>query len=175
MRDRGEGLCHQWRLATRRKRHCAPSHRGRGAGEWANRAAPCGQGRIDCPIRYFFRESVEAGGLSAYGVDLIDLAKRSAGYVDRILRGAKPGELPVEPPNKFSLAVNLKPAKALGLTKRMQALGWTEGRNIEYLELSAEGYVERLDALAREMVERKVDVIVAGPPPTSKTRWRCCN
>jgi len=68
------------------------------------------------PAEYFFRESVEAGGLLAYGVDLLDLAKRSAGYVDRILRGAKPSDLPVEQPSKFSLAINLKTAKALALT-----------------------------------------------------------
>jgi putative ABC transport system substrate-binding protein len=54
-----------------------------------------------------------------------------------------------------------------GFKQRMQELGWNEARNIEYLELSAEGYVERLDALARELVEQKVDVIVAGPPPSA--------
>lgn len=67
------------------------------------------------PAEYFFREAVEAGGLVAYGVDLLDLGKRSAGYVDRILRGAKPGDLPVEQPSKFLLAINLKTAKELGL------------------------------------------------------------
>ena len=68
------------------------------------------------PAEYFHREAVEAGGLVAYGVDLLDLARRSAGYVDRILRGAKPGDLPVEQPSKFLLAINLKTAKELGLT-----------------------------------------------------------
>lgn len=67
------------------------------------------------PAEYFFRESVEAGGLAAYGVDMQELARRSAGYVDRVLRGAKPGELPVERPSKFELTVNLKAARALGL------------------------------------------------------------
>jgi putative ABC transport system substrate-binding protein len=67
------------------------------------------------PAEYFFRESVEAGGLAAYGVDLLELSRRSAGYVDRILRGANPGELPVERPTKFELTINLKTARALGL------------------------------------------------------------
>ena len=60
-------------------------------------------------------ESVTAGGLVAYGPDFGDLFRRSAGYVDRILRGAKPATLPVEQPTKFDLAINLKTAKALGL------------------------------------------------------------
>jgi len=59
-----------------------------------------------------FRE----GGLISYGVDIFDLFRRAAGYVDRILRGSKPAELPVQLPTKFQLLVNLKTAKALGLT-----------------------------------------------------------
>jgi putative ABC transport system substrate-binding protein len=74
------------------------------------------------PAEYFFRESVESGGLVAYGVDLLDLSRRSAGYVDRILRGAKPGDLPVELPTKFELSINLKTAKALGLAIPQQVL-----------------------------------------------------
>ena len=68
------------------------------------------------PAIYGFREHVEAGGLISYGADLSDLYRRAATYVDKILRGAKPSDLPVEQPTKFSLIINLKTAKALSLT-----------------------------------------------------------
>jgi putative ABC transport system substrate-binding protein len=68
------------------------------------------------PMITTFRDNVEAGGLMSYGPDNRDLFRRAGDYVDKILRGAKPGELPVEQPTKFELVVNLTTAKALGLT-----------------------------------------------------------
>ncbi len=62
-----------------------------------------------------YREYVEAGGLISYGANLLDLFRRSADYVDKILRGGKPGDIPVEQPTKFDLIINLTTAKALGL------------------------------------------------------------
>jgi putative tryptophan/tyrosine transport system substrate-binding protein len=67
------------------------------------------------PAVYAFRFFAEAGGLLSYGNDRFDNYRRSANYVDRVLRGTNPGELPVQVPNKFELAINLKTAKALGL------------------------------------------------------------
>lgn len=68
------------------------------------------------PVMYFSRISVEAGGLMSYGPSLTDLSRRAATYVDKILKGAKAANLPVEQPTKFELIINLKAAKEIGLT-----------------------------------------------------------
>jgi len=71
--------------------------------------------RYKLPAVYFQRYFVTAGGLISYGPDFVDQFRRAADYVDRILRGEKPAELPVQAPTKYELVINLKTAKALGL------------------------------------------------------------
>ena len=72
--------------------------------------------RHQLPAIYPYRIYPEAGGLISYGIDVRDLFRQTASYVDRILRGANPGDLPIQVPTKYELVINLKTAKALGLT-----------------------------------------------------------
>ena len=67
------------------------------------------------PTMFGARENVEAGGLMSYGADRDDLVRRAALYIDKILKGAKPADLPVQAPTKYELVINMKTAKALGL------------------------------------------------------------
>ena len=71
--------------------------------------------RNNVPAVYALSEFARDGGLLSYGTDLVDIYRRAASYVDRILRGEKPGDLPVQLPTKFEMLVNRKTAKALGL------------------------------------------------------------
>ena len=72
--------------------------------------------RHQLPTAYAYRNFVTSGGLISYGTDVAGQYRRAASYVDRILKGAKPGDLPVQSPTKYDLVINLKTAKALGLT-----------------------------------------------------------
>jgi putative tryptophan/tyrosine transport system substrate-binding protein len=78
--------------------------------------------RHKLPAVYPYRHLVTAGGLIAYGPDYVDQYRRAASYVDRILKGENPADLPVQAPNKYELVVNLKTAKALGLEVPPQLL-----------------------------------------------------
>src|SRR5262249_49390413 len=79
-------------------------------------------GKYGLPAIYFSKEYVDEGGLMSYGVDFDDLFRRSAHYVDKILKGAKPADLPVQQATKFEFVINLKPAKQIGLTIPPEAL-----------------------------------------------------
>jgi putative ABC transport system substrate-binding protein len=81
-----------------------------------NRRIVDGRRRTVCPRCTVSARFVEAGGLMCYGPSLLDMSRRAATHVDKILRGEKPGDIPVEQPSKFEMVINLKTAKALGLS-----------------------------------------------------------
>ena len=72
--------------------------------------------RYNLPAVYFNRDFVSSGGLMSYAADFTEMYRRAASYVDRVLKGEKPGDLPVQAPNKYELIINVKTAKAQGLT-----------------------------------------------------------
>ena len=78
--------------------------------------------RHKLPAVYYRRYFVTSGGLISYGYDIVDQFRRAAGYVDRVLKGEKPADLPVQAPTKYELVINLKTAKALGLEVPAPAL-----------------------------------------------------
>ena len=80
------------------------------------RSACRASGEEPLPVMYSNSQYVEAGGLMFYGANVLDLDRRAATYVDKILKGAKPADLPVEQPKKFEFIINLKAAKQIGLT-----------------------------------------------------------
>jgi putative ABC transport system substrate-binding protein len=79
-------------------------------------------GKYRLPAIYGNKESVDEGGLMSYGVDYLSLYRRAAGYVDKILKGAKPADLPVQQATKFEFIINLKAAKQIGLTIPVRVL-----------------------------------------------------
>ena len=85
-------------------------------GRFGRRADQCTAAKHRLPVMYSLRQTVEEGGLVAYTIDRLELFRRGAYFVDRILKGAKPAELPFEQPTRFEFIVNLKTARALGLT-----------------------------------------------------------
>jgi putative ABC transport system substrate-binding protein len=95
------------------------------------------------PSVYGLRQFVDVGGLMSYGADLADSYRRVAYYVDRILKGAKPADLPVEQPTKFELVINLKTAKQIGVTIS-QSLAYRAGQGHKVMEVR--GRKQRLEA-----------------------------
>jgi putative ABC transport system substrate-binding protein len=124
------------------------------------------------PVIYGSQSYVEAGGLMSYGINIVDLARRAAYFVDKILKGANPAAIPVEQPTKFEFVINLKTANQIGLSipqwtllkafrQGLRELGYVDGKNIVIEWRAQEGIHGRLPALAAELVRLQVSVIVA--------------
>src|SRR5436309_1314442 len=137
--------------------------------------------RYRLPTAYFFRAFAVLGGLLSYGNDLTDNYRRAATYADRILKGAKPSELPVQGPVKFELVINLKTAKAhaendaefhdylAAFREGLQKLGWVEGRNIQIdSRWGALDDAEARQRSAKELIALQPDLILTqNTPPTA--------
>jgi putative tryptophan/tyrosine transport system substrate-binding protein len=115
------------------------------------------------PFHYFAR----GGGLISYGPDLIDQYRQAAGYVDRILKGEKPADLPVQAPTKYETVLNMKTAKALGFLQGLKETGYVEGQNVAVEYRWAQNQYDRLPALAADLVRGRVSVIVAVGTPAA--------
>jgi len=125
------------------------------------------------PAIYGLREFVDAGGLMAYGTDRRDLFRRCAGYVDRILQGRPAADLPVEPPKKFALAINLKTARMLGLTIPASLLA--SERITSSSEDRGAGHTVLCRVQGRPVHRTVHGAALPGPPPPRRCRissWR---
>jgi ABC transporter substrate binding protein len=102
--------------ATGRVQSCRPFGRDRGDPDLHRDLIVTLAARHKLPAVYYRRYFVDAGGLISYGSSIVDNSRRAAGYVDRILKGERPADLPVQAPTKYEMVLNMKTAKALGLT-----------------------------------------------------------
>jgi hypothetical protein len=126
-KHRAKGRCEQNRSKAPHRRKVAYSGLGEGQAR-ASRGVPAQDARL--PTIFGAREYVDAGGLLSYGPNWTDLFRRAAEQVDKMLRGAKPTDIPVEQPTKFDLIINLKTAKALGLTVPPSVLARRRGDRV---------------------------------------------
>jgi putative ABC transport system substrate-binding protein len=124
------------------------------------------------PAVYIFRYYVESGGLASYGPDYIDLCRRAASYVDRVLRGERPRDLPVQLPTKFELVLNLKTAKAMGLDLPVNVLALADHGVVE-IDLDHDEQRARAVEAESWKIKARIAVSVApAPPDTRRTMTR---